>query len=61
MIEHLTYAELAERLGVTAEAARALAKRLRLQRQRGNDGQGARRRRSRRRPAQGHARPVTGR
>ena len=38
MIEHLTYAELAERLGVTAEAARALAKRLRLQRQRGNDG-----------------------
>jgi transposase-like protein len=38
MIEHLTYAELAERLGVTAEAARALAKRMRLQRQRGNDG-----------------------
>ncbi len=38
MIEHLTYAELAERLGVSAEAARALAKRLRLQRQRGNDG-----------------------
>lgn len=38
MIEHLTYAELAERLGVTAEAARALAKRLRLPRQRGNDG-----------------------
>ncbi len=38
MIEHLTYAELAERLGVSAEAARALVKRLRLQRQRGNDG-----------------------
>jgi chromosome segregation ATPase len=38
MIEHLTYADLAVRLGVTAEAARALAKRLRLQRQRGNDG-----------------------
>ena len=38
MIEHLTYAELAERLGVSSEAARALTKRLRLQRQRGNDG-----------------------
>jgi chromosome segregation ATPase len=38
MIEHLTYADLAERLGVSAEAARALAKRLRLQRQLGNDG-----------------------
>ena len=38
MIEHLTYAELAERLGVSAEAARARAKRQRLQRQRANDG-----------------------
>ena len=38
MIEHLTYADLAERLGVSAEAARALTRRLRLQRQLGNDG-----------------------
>ena len=38
MIEHLTYAELAERLKCSPEAARALAKRRLLQRQRGNDG-----------------------
>jgi len=37
-IEQLTYAQIAERLGVTAEAARAVAKRLRLPRQRANDG-----------------------
>jgi len=37
-IEQLTYAQIAERLGVTPEAARAVAKRLRLPRQRANDG-----------------------
>ena len=34
----LTYAGLAERLKISPEAARALAKRLRLQRSRSNDG-----------------------
>jgi hypothetical protein len=37
-IEMLTYAVLAERLKISPEAARALAKRLRLQRSRSNDG-----------------------
>jgi hypothetical protein len=37
-IEQLTYAQIAERLGVTPEAARAVAKRHRLPRQRANDG-----------------------
>jgi hypothetical protein len=37
-IEMLTYAALGERLGSSAEAARALVKRLRLPRHRGNDG-----------------------
>ena len=37
-IEMLTYADLAERLKVSPEAARALAKRLRLPRSRANDG-----------------------
>jgi hypothetical protein len=37
-IEMLTYAGLAERLKISPEAARALAKRLRLQRSRSNDG-----------------------
>jgi hypothetical protein len=37
-IEMLTYAALSERLGCSAEAARALVKRLRLPRQRGNNG-----------------------
>jgi hypothetical protein len=37
-IEMLTYAALAERLKISPEAARALAKRLRLQRSRSNDG-----------------------
>jgi hypothetical protein len=36
--ENLTYAELGERLGVSAQAARALARRLRLPRQTANDG-----------------------
>jgi hypothetical protein len=38
MVEMLTYTALAERLGTTAEGARALAKRLRLPRHRANDG-----------------------
>jgi len=37
-VEMLTYAALGERLGSSAEAARALVKRLRLPRQRANDG-----------------------
>jgi hypothetical protein len=37
-VEALTYAELAARLNVTAEAARALVKRLRLPRSRANNG-----------------------
>jgi chromosome segregation ATPase len=37
-VEMLTYAALAERLGSSSEAARALVKRLRLPRQRANDG-----------------------
>jgi hypothetical protein len=37
-IECLTYAELGERLGASAEAARSLARRLRLPRRPGNDG-----------------------
>jgi len=37
-IEMLTYAALADRLKISPEAARALAKRLRLQRSRSNDG-----------------------
>jgi hypothetical protein len=37
-VEMLTYAALAERLGSSSEAARALVKRLRLPRQRGNNG-----------------------
>ena len=37
-LEMLTYADLAHRLKVSPEAARALAKRLRLPRSRGNDG-----------------------
>jgi DNA-directed RNA polymerase specialized sigma24 family protein len=37
-IESLTYAELGERLGASAEAARSLARRLRLLRRPGNDG-----------------------
>src|SRR5258708_20828359 len=37
-IEMLNYADLAARLRVSAEAARALSKRLRLPRSRGNDG-----------------------
>jgi len=36
--ESLTYADLADRLGTTSEAARALVRRLRLPRQPGNDG-----------------------
>jgi hypothetical protein len=36
--QNLTYAELGERLGVSAQAARALARRLRLPRQKANDG-----------------------
>jgi len=36
--ESLTYADLADRLGTTAEAARALVRRLKLPRQPGNDG-----------------------
>ena len=37
-IEMLNYQDLGARLGASAEAARALTKRLRLPRQRGNDG-----------------------
>src|SRR5262245_1595800 len=37
-LEQLTYAQIAERLGVTPEAARAIAKRNRLPRTRANDG-----------------------
>jgi hypothetical protein len=37
-IESLTYAELGDRLGTSAEAARSLARRLRLPRKPGNDG-----------------------
>jgi hypothetical protein len=37
-IQQLTYAQIAERLGVSSEAARALAKRMRLPRSRANDG-----------------------
>src|SRR5262245_25334310 len=37
-LEQLTYAQIAERLGVTSEAARALVKRNRLPRSRANDG-----------------------
>jgi hypothetical protein len=37
-VEMLTYAALSEQLGCSAEAARALIKRLRLPRQRGNNG-----------------------
>src|SRR5262245_25630148 len=36
--EQLTYAELAERLSISPEAARAIVKRNRLPRSRGNDG-----------------------
>jgi hypothetical protein len=38
MIESLTYGEMAERLGISPEAARAAAKRRRLHRVVGNDG-----------------------
>jgi hypothetical protein len=38
MIEQLTYAQIAERLGVSSEAARAIVKRHRLPRSRSNDG-----------------------
>ena len=37
-VEQLTYAEIASRLGVTSEAARAIVKRHRLPRSPGNDG-----------------------
>jgi hypothetical protein len=37
-IESLTYADLADRLGATQEAARSLVRRLRLPRMKGNDG-----------------------
>jgi len=37
-VEQLTYAQIAERLGVSAEAARAIVKRYRLPRSRSNDG-----------------------
>jgi hypothetical protein len=37
-IESLTYIDLADRLGTTAEAARSLVRRLRLPRHAGNDG-----------------------
>jgi hypothetical protein len=37
-LEQLTYAQIAERLGVSAEAARAIVKRYRLPRSRSNDG-----------------------
>jgi predicted nucleic acid-binding Zn-ribbon protein len=38
MIEQLTYAQIAERLGISPEAARAIVKRHRLSRSRSNDG-----------------------
>ena len=38
MIEQLTYAQIAERLGVSPEAARVIVKRYRLARSRSNDG-----------------------
>jgi predicted outer membrane protein len=37
-IEQLTYAQIAERLGISSEAARAIIKRHRLPRSRSNDG-----------------------
>jgi hypothetical protein len=37
-VEQLTYAQIAEPLGVSSEAARAMAKRHRLARSRANDG-----------------------
>ena len=37
-VEQLSYAEIASRLGVTSEAARAIVKRHRLPRAPGNDG-----------------------
>jgi hypothetical protein len=37
-VESLTYADLAERLGTTPEAARSLVRRLRLPRHTANDG-----------------------
>jgi hypothetical protein len=37
-IEQLTYGEIAERLGISSEAARAIVKRHRLPRSRSNDG-----------------------
>jgi hypothetical protein len=37
-IEQLTYAQIAERLGVSTEAARAIVKRHRLPRSRSNEG-----------------------
>jgi hypothetical protein len=37
-VESLTYAELADRLGCSPEAARSLSRRLRLSRRPGNDG-----------------------
>jgi hypothetical protein len=37
-IEQLTYADMAERLKISAEAARALARRMHLPRQKANDG-----------------------
>src|SRR3954454_7839946 len=37
-VEQLTYAQIAERLGVSSEAARAIVKRHRLPRSRSNDG-----------------------
>jgi hypothetical protein len=37
-IEQLTYVQIAERLGITSEAARAIVKRHRLPRSRSNDG-----------------------
>jgi hypothetical protein len=36
--EQLTYAQIAQRLGITSEAARAIVKRHRLPRSRSNDG-----------------------
>jgi DNA-directed RNA polymerase specialized sigma24 family protein len=47
-VEQLTYAQIAERLGVTSEAARAIVKRHRLPRSRSNDGKDSGRRRPRR-------------
>jgi hypothetical protein len=37
-IEQVTYADLAERLNITAEAARSLVRRKQLPRQKANDG-----------------------